>query len=489
MLARAVALALAAAACTSVQPLPSASPSPTVLIPTVWRFERTLLRPADPNAYENVLADLVPLRDGGWVAVQLRRPFRFPPSGAFGAQLVRQDGLVLRLDPSGTVIAREHASEPLGIERLIVFEDAGVVVGQGGTVRNGGTHGLDLLTLDGLWTTDASCVAAGGHCFTYRTDARHGSTAIEQHDPRSFDLRSLFPELRMDSAQQPPLVVPERNLFASRRHGRLSGDYVISPLDPARPIDVPWLDRLREACELSIAGPDRIVVGYYFPGCANEATRGRWELTALSSGRVVARYDDYDRPIWTTVGGHDYVGGNTPGSILDPRDGTFGPILPARPLAVDWERGVAAVSLGNGGAAVLRRAAARSDERPLAFTTIGSGRCGTIDVTRVQIADDRIPCPALRDLGGPHRLLLSTGKAPAVEGFAVVAMRIDEATRRITIAYRLDTVRSPYAGTTAPVTVIELPEAVSGSWLVGLEAEPGARSAYGGNTAWAIDLP
>src|SRR5439155_25780162 len=89
---------------------PSA-PSPTVTLhqsaagdagPTVWRFAGTLLLPSDPNAYANVLLDVEPLKDGGWVVVRDRaRNRRLPSGGPSRGPFIPAHGTVMRLDASG----------------------------------------------------------------------------------------------------------------------------------------------------------------------------------------------------------------------------------------------------------------------------------------------------------------------------------------------------------------------------------------------------
>ena len=481
-------------ACVSSAPAPA--PSPSVRPPAVasaqhvvWRFTGTLLRPSDPNVYENVLLDVAPIRGGGWIVVKDRRPRRDLPSEACFCPLVKPpDGEVMKLDASGAIVAREHASEPLGVRKVTVFDAPGVIVAEGAqTVLGGGTHGLDLATLDGLWTTNQTCVPAATTCYMYRTSAYYGPTAIEERDVRTLTVVRALPQLGMDQVAAKPLVLPQDNLAIFRSAAPGEVGYRFAPLDPTRPIVLAWLDRLRQAIDIAAVGPDRLLVTY---GTYDDDIDATWtELTEISSGRVIARYSpERWAGLWGGAWG-TFFGGETIGQMIDPRDGAFGPVLPAIPLFSDPARGLAVVPLGNGGAAVLTRTPGTSGERPADYAEVASARCAAIDVTRVQLAATTVGCDAVVAAAGPRRLLVSTGKSPAVSGFTVTGVWADDATRRITIRYRLDGVGSRIADTTAPAEVIELPGLSSGPWLVGLEPAPSTRPAFGSWTAFAIDLP
>src|SRR6266550_5037349 len=73
----------------------------------VWRFAGTLFLPSDPNSYANVILDIEPLKDGGWIVVQDRAPNRRLPSGGpSSGPFFPARGTVMRLDSSGRVVAR-----------------------------------------------------------------------------------------------------------------------------------------------------------------------------------------------------------------------------------------------------------------------------------------------------------------------------------------------------------------------------------------------
>src|SRR5438105_1436948 len=139
-----------AAACVSSTAVPSApfpetTPPEVALAPTpspsgtsgsadgvdpaqgIWRFAGTLLLPTDANSYTNVLLDIEALKDGGWIAIQDRVARRRLPTGAFGGPFIPARGTVVRLDSSGTIVARQLDSESFTPTHLILFEASGVV--------------------------------------------------------------------------------------------------------------------------------------------------------------------------------------------------------------------------------------------------------------------------------------------------------------------------------------------------------------------------
>src|SRR5437667_9461944 len=78
--------------------------------PSVWRFAGTLLLPSDPNSYANVILDVEPLKDGGWIVVQDRAPNRRLPSGGPSrGPYLPAGGTAMRLDAAGGVVGRQSA--------------------------------------------------------------------------------------------------------------------------------------------------------------------------------------------------------------------------------------------------------------------------------------------------------------------------------------------------------------------------------------------
>src|SRR5438445_5879223 len=76
----------------------------------VWRFAGTLLPLSDPNSYANVILDVEPLKDGGWIVVEDRAPSRSLPHRGPGTPFKPPRGTVLRLDSAGLVVARQSES-------------------------------------------------------------------------------------------------------------------------------------------------------------------------------------------------------------------------------------------------------------------------------------------------------------------------------------------------------------------------------------------
>src|SRR5437764_11264921 len=129
----------AAPSATALQPIaqpddgsqPSAR-SPTVTLhqsaagdagPTVWRFAGTLLLPSDPNSYANVILDVEPLKDSGWVVVRDRAPNRRLPSGGPSrGPFIPAHGSVMRLDAAGGGGARQSAASECTPTHLDLFQ-------------------------------------------------------------------------------------------------------------------------------------------------------------------------------------------------------------------------------------------------------------------------------------------------------------------------------------------------------------------------------
>jgi len=84
---------------------------------------------------------------------------------------------------------------------------------------------------------------------------------------------------------------------------------------------------------------------------------------------------------------------------------------------------------------------------------------------------------------------VSTGKLPGIDRFEITGITADEATRRLAIRVRVGEPRSQSPASNAPAQVIQLPESLSGHWLVGLEPDPLTPRPFGFWTAFAIDVP
>lgn len=442
----------------------------------VWRFTQTLLTPSNPNVNANALLDIEPLAGGGWVVVQDRAPSRRLPSAGFARNGLSNDagGTVLRLDASGAIAARQ-VDDAFTPTHIVLFERPGVVVAEGF-----GTRGLDLGTLDTLWSSDAECVAVGERCYAYRPQVLPPPGALEEREPRTFTVTRPFAHVQIGMLTT-PMVLPDRNL-AIVRSSAPDRSFDFFALDPSAPIALPWLDQLKRAKSIALLSADRMLVSYEGWGL------GRFpksELVDVASGHVISTFD------WLPVFANrtvTYMQGRTPLQVLDQRDASTGPLLPTVPLYVNLESGVIVVPLGNGGAAVLRREAAYGPEYEVPINKIAESSCGAIDFTRVQLADGTADCPSLAGSAGARRILVSIGRERDTDRFEITRISVDEAARRLTIGVRVGEARSNGYAQAAPTQVIELPEAIRGTWLVGLEPEPATPRPFGFLTAFAIDL-
>jgi hypothetical protein len=484
------------AACTGppADAKPSAQPEPTPaeIAYTIWRYDRTLLPPRDTSTYENVLLDAKPLSDGGWIVLRAVDPRRYLTDPTVYGPLVKQPyGELLKLDAAGRIVAKEHAAEPLGPTKVDVFEEQGVVVAQGRQVRNGTVHALRLDTLDGIASELTNCIAIDGRCWSYRTFRSQGPTALEERDPRTLAVVRTYPQLTMDGLQGQPAIFPSLNLIAWQR----ATSSAPSPrrgvraeaLDPARPIAVPWIDRLRDACDVVRVGDDRAWIQYGPPGCEGDSG-WRSDVVEVSSGRIVHHLatDDY-------VSGNELAAGRlvTSPFAIDPRSGAFGPLVPDRAVTLDFDRGLALVPLTGGGSAVLRRRDAVARPTPLSHAPVASGRCRDVDFPRVVLGPADFVCSGMSVHLDPGHLLVATGRnyrAPV--DFDVTRATIDPATRQMEIAYSV-TSAAPRPQDSGPVRVISLTDVPAGEWLVRLTGSSGPASAAfsGTDSTFVVRFP
>ncbi len=469
---------LVAGACmpTPPQPAPTASPEawrPSPASPTYWAYERTLLPPRDEKTYENVLLDAKPLSDGGWIVVRDRRPARWlTDPTVYGPLIKNTRGELLRLDAKGNIVAKEHAAEPLGVTRVEVFEDLGVVVALGPPIRNGNIHALRLDTLDGIATDLVfTCVRVRQSCWTYRA-AYMGSTALEERDPRTLAVLRTFPRLTMDNVPAPPAIFPDLNAIAWRRpitpDKTAPSGMRIEPLDPSRPIAIPWLDKLRGACGITQLADDRALVAYGPPGCEGEAGWSS-ELVEVSTGKVLRRITD------DGFSGSDLPAGRlilaATGLAIDPRSGEPGPFLVDKVVGLDFDRGVAAIALPNGGAALLRRHNGGARPRDVAVSTVASGRCSDVDFPLIAVGPADTGCKEMPVRLAAGQMFIAVGRnfrSPV--DLDVTGVKVDDATREIEIRYDATAVNRGSPPKTGPARVVQLAQPLTGEWLVRLGA-------------------
>jgi len=404
-------------ACETTSPVPSASPDAPIRVAPgggeVWGYTGTLLRPTDPSLYEHVLDAAVPLRDGGWLVLKQLEPNRVVPrpAGTFGGPLVRPSiAVLLRLDARGVEVAREHGSEPFGLRALRVFEDLGLVIGYGAQVLNGSIHAFDLATLDGLWTVydrdPVPCVKVADRCWTYRRSSVPTDTsALTERDPRTYRVLRTFSHLGMDGLETAPGIYPAINTvvwLAPYRAGLPRGGVRVERLELDRPAAA-WASRVQTACWVHLIGATHLFLR--FGDCAPEAA-GTWELFELATGRTVRTFRDGEAYL---MDGGDLL--HAPGGLVDLRDGSPGAALPGPILAFDDARGVAAVRLAGGGAAVYRRGTGRTRPVPVDARDIARLTCAGLEFA--QVAPPRDPdgrCPEVNAHAGPRRLLVTRGR-------------------------------------------------------------------------------
>jgi hypothetical protein len=347
--------------------------------------------------------------------------------------------------------------------------------------QGAGTRGLDLQTLDTLWSSDAACVAVGDRCYAYLPMVIPPPGSVDEREPRTFSIVRRFPQIEVGQLTM-PMILPTWNL-AIVRSSSPDRSFEFFPLDPTKVIALPWIDRLKQAKSIGVLSADRVVVSY--EGWGN-GRLPKSELIDLPTGRVITDFSDW-LPVFAN---HSvtYLQGASPLEVLDPRDATRGPRLPTLPLYVSLEDGVIVVPLGNGGAAVLRREAAPGSEHTVPVTKIAEGLCGTIEFPRVQLADGTADCLSLASAAGVRRILVSIGRERDTDTFEITRVSVDDAARRLTIGVRVGEMHSSGAAQRAPTQVIELPDVLRGRWLVGLEPEPATPRPFGFSTAFAIDL-
>lgn len=382
----------------------------------------------------------------------------------------------MRLDASGAITARQQVGDPFAPTHLVLFERSGVVVAEGA-----GTRGLDLQSLDTLWSTDAECVAVGERCYAYQPQILPPPGGVEERDPRTFSVVRGLPQVKVDQLVT-PMILPDWNL-AIVRSKLPDRSFEFFPLDPSAAIALPWIDRLRQAKSIALLSADRVLVSY------EGWDLGRFpksELIDVPSGRVIKTFDWL--PVFTSRA-VTYLQGPSPLQLLDPRDAADGPTLPTLPLYVNLESRIIVVPLGNGGAALLRREAASGAEYAVPVTKIAEGSCAEIAFTRVQLADGTADCADLAGAAGPRRILVSIGRERDTDSFEITRISVDEAARRITIGVKVGDLRSASIAQRAPTQIIELPETLRGPWLVGLEPEPATPRPFGFYTAFAVHVP
>lgn len=475
-------LVLLVACSAAIPPAREAEPSPPAAR-DVWAFSGTLLRPGAPSLYENVLDAVVPLRDRGWLVLKETAPRRFLPClYCLGGPLLRRPlATLIRLDADGVEVAREHGAEPFGLAELRVFEDLGLVIGMGPQVRNGSIHAFDLATLDGRWSDlGSNCVAVADRCWTWRPYTNSGTTALTERDARTYRAITTYEHLRMDGLQAPPGIYPELNtvIWQAPPAPGVRGLPRVAALDPSRPV-IPWRRQVEEACSVHTVGTTHLFL-WYPDSCDDRDPGAVVELVEVMTGRTVKRWPANESVFLDPVWLRDELG-----RVIDPDTGSASIDLPGKVMALDRTRGVASVSLSNGGVAVYERQRSMLRRSSVPFTEEAKVACASLEFPLFAPARDGDGrCPPLDAAAGPGRFLVTLGRVRAPPDLAVTGITADPATRELLVHLEargeLKSVVDLGAG-----RVIELSDPPHGQWLVRLER---SGVAYITDT-FVIDLP
>ena len=454
---------------------PSEQPTTTKQAPRGWKFETALLTPSDPNVLGRDLRAALPLPDGGWLLSIDDRPLRCLAFDSWSCgQLVKSPTTLVRLDTRGAVLG-ERSGAP-AIHRGEVFSSRRVAV-----IQYGSLYAIDLDTLATvatLATSNVQMTRAGDRLYTWETYRREpGATDLVERDPATFAEIARYPQLTLDGLFGDPIVLPDHNAIAFTESVGVERFAVrVLPLDPTRPTDAPWL---AGACGVERVADGRVAI-WRGINCTNDDTDRILELRTTADGRVLASAPSGYASYWGASvllidGDH----------LIDPITGTSMPDVPGWPVAVSDSRAI--TRLGNGGVALLRlepvAGAARS-----APAVVAQATCTWPDFAHVAIARvEHIRCAELLPAAGARRVVMSLGRQPSATSLSVDGVDVDQDRRVVTIHYTQSTT-SRWAGSTAQVAIVELPEAITGEWLVWL-VTPGGPRGYGTGPAFQITLP
>jgi hypothetical protein len=459
---------------TNLSVTPTATPEPSEQAARDWRFERSVLAPADPNVVGGDLRAALALPDGGWLLSVDARPRRCLAFDSWSCGMLSHVASTLvRLDANGTVLA-ERTGAP-AIYRGEVFASRHVAV-----VQFGGLYAIDTDTLATVATFPASNVwmtRAGDRLYTWETyRGTAGATDLVERDPTTFAELARYPQITLDDLTGDPIVAPEHNSFAyTANMGSDRFAVRVLALDPARPTDLPWLG---DACGLDRVADGRVAISRG-PLCASADQDRLLELRDID-GHILASaqggYVSYWGASSLLVDGE---------RLIDPSTGARMPSVPGWAVAVADGRAI--TRLGDGGVALLRLDAAPTTA-PRTPVLVAEMACSWPDFPHAAPANiANIGCPDLRSAAGPRRIILSPGRQPTATSLSIAAVEVDAGRRVVTIRYA-ESVTSRYAGDTAQVAIVELPDSVTGEWLVWLVTD-GGRPDYSVGPAFPITLP
>lgn len=454
--------------------VPTASPPASKQAAREWQFERAALVPVDPNVVGRDLRAALPLPDGGWLLNVEDRPLRCLAFDSWSCHMLVKGGTTLvRLDPSGAVIAERTGA--LAIYRGEVFASRRVAV-----VSYGSLYAIDIDTLATVATLpdpNLEMTRSGDRLFTWETYRRvAGATDLVERDPATFAEIARYPHLTLDGLIGEPIAMPEHNAFAYTESVGVERFGVrVLPLDPARPTDVPWL---AGTCGVQRVADARVAISRGV-SCTNDDERGL-ELRATADGRVLAT---------TSTGYASYWGASVllvdGDRLIDPITGASMPDVPGWPVAVADSRAI--TRLGDGGVALLRLDVSSTTVRSTPVIA-AQATCAWPDFAHVAIAAaENIRCPELLPAAGARRLVVSLGRQPTATSLIVDSLDVDRSRRILTIQYTQSTT-SRWAGPTAQAAIVEVPEEVTGEWLVWLVTD-GMRPGYTGGPAFTATFP
>jgi hypothetical protein len=341
-------------------------------------------------------------------------------------------------------------------------------------------YAIDTDTLATVATFPASNVwmtRAGDRLYTWETyRGTAGATDLVERDPTTFAELARYPQITLDDLTGDPIVAPEHNSFAyTANMGSDRFAVRVLALDPARPTDLPWIG---DACGVDRVADGRVAISRG-PLCASADQDRLLELRDID-GHILASaqggYVSYWGASSLLVDGE---------RLIDPSTGARMPSVPGWAVAVADGRAI--TRLGDGGVALLRLDAAPTTA-PRTPVLVAEMACSWPDFPHAAPANiANIGCPDLRSAAGPRRIVLSPGRQPTATSLSIAAVEVDAGRRVVTIRYA-ESVTSRYAGDTAQVAIVELPDSVTGEWLVWLVTD-GGRPDYSVGPAFPITLP
>jgi hypothetical protein len=299
-----------------------------------------------------------------------------------------------------------------------------------------------------------------------------------ERDPTTFAEIRRYPHITLDGLFVGGIVLPDYNAFA---YGTLVGPDRFGvrtlPLDPSRPSEVPWL---AGACLVDRVADGRAAISRGTT-CSNEETQRLLELRDAHDGRLLASVRDGYVSAWAAT--RLIVAGDR---LIDPLSGEEMPEVPGWVVTATGSRAI--TRLGDGGAALMRLDTAPAP-RSLGVDVVAQATCTWPDFAHVAPADlANIRCSELTAAAGPHRLVVSPGRQPTAATLTINSLEMDPTRRVITIHYA-QTATSHWAGPTAEVAILAVPQELTGEWLVWTVTDQETPSDYAKGGLFDVRLP